>query len=50
MAGRVLAYERWHKSDKGIAAFVQLTIGLGIPGLDDAPAEAGALPAKDWAR
>lgn len=46
MAGRVLAYERWHKSDKGIAAFVQLTINLGVPGLDGGPAEVRELPAR----
>jgi prophage antirepressor-like protein len=34
MAGRVLAYERWHKSHKGLEAFVQLTIDLGLPGVD----------------
>lgn len=51
MAGRVLAYERWHRSDKGIAAFVQLTINLGLPGLDavEAEAQVRALPAKDAA-
>jgi len=47
MAGRVLAYERWNKSDKGMAAFVQLTIHLGIPGIDDGAVDAKALPAKD---
>lgn len=50
MAGRVLAYERWHKSDKGIAAFVQLTIELDPAGIEGAPVSASALPAKDVLR
>ncbi len=50
MAGRVLAYERWRKSDKGIAAFVQLTIDLDLPGLDGAAVSAKALPARGAAR
>lgn len=45
MAGRVLAYERWHKSDKGMAAYIQLTIDL-FPGMDGAVAEVKELPAK----
>lgn len=49
MAGRVLAYERWHKSDKGMAAFVQLTIDLELPGLDGGGAQVKALTAKDEA-
>jgi prophage antirepressor-like protein len=49
MAGRVLAFERWHKTPKGMAAFVQLAIDLGLTGIDGA-AEVKALPAKDGAR
>jgi len=49
-AGRILAHERWHNTPKGVRAFVQLTIELGIPGLDGAPVEVRALPAKDRAR
>jgi prophage antirepressor-like protein len=46
MAGRVLAYERWHKSDKGIAAFVQLTIDLDPAVLEGAAVTARTLPAR----
>lgn len=48
MAGRVLAYERWHKSDKGMAAYIQLTIDL-FPGIDGAVAEVKELPRRDVA-
>lgn len=50
MAGRVLAYERWNKSHKGMAAFVQLTIDLGLPGIEGAAVEVRALPGRDAAR
>jgi len=51
-AGRILAHERWHNTPKGVRVFAQLTIELGIPGLDGdgAPVEVKALPAKDRAR
>lgn len=50
MAGRVLAYERWHKPDKGIAAYVQLTIELDPLGIDGALVDVWALPARDVPR
>lgn len=50
MAGRVLAYERWHKPDKGIAAYVQLTIELDPLGIDGALVDVRALPARDVTR
>lgn len=49
-AGRALASVRWNKPQKGIAAFVQLTIDLGLPGLDGSPAQVRALTAKRRAR
>lgn len=50
MAGRVLAYERWHKPDKGIAAYVQLTIELDSFGADGAAVEVRALHGRDVTR
>jgi prophage antirepressor-like protein len=44
-AGRALAFQRWRKPRKGMQAFVQLTINLGLPGLDGETASARALPA-----
>lgn len=44
-AGRILAHERWHNTPKGVQAFAQLTIELGIPGLDGAAERVRALPA-----
>jgi prophage antirepressor-like protein len=44
-AGRALAFQRWRKPRKGMQAFVQLTINLGLPGLDGETTGAKALPA-----
>lgn len=46
-AGRILAFERWHKTPKGVRAFVQLTIELGIPGIEGDAAGVRALTAND---
>lgn len=50
MAGRVLAHERWNQPHKGMEAFVQLTINLGLPGIDSDGADVRALPPKDAGR
>lgn len=48
-AGRALAHKRWNQPHKGMAAFVQLTINLGVPGLDCAAVDTRALPPRDVA-
>lgn len=46
----VLAHERWNQPHKGMEAFVQLTINLGLPGIDSDGADVRALPPKDAGR
>ena len=33
-AGRTLAFHRWHKTGRGVEAFVQLTIDLNLPAVE----------------
>lgn len=49
-AGRALAYRRWDKPHKGMASFVQLTLDLGLPGIESGAEGVRALPARDAAR
>lgn len=49
-AGRALAYRRWDKPHKGMASFVQLTLDLGLPGIESGAENVRALPARDATR
>jgi prophage antirepressor-like protein len=44
VAGRILAFKRWHKPRRGIEAFVQLSIDLNLPGIGGGTTNTKALP------
>lgn len=49
VAGRILAFKRWRKPHKGIAAYVQLALDINAPAVGGAAANAKELPGKDVA-